>query len=89
MLVILYEGELTENLKSAAKIPTIARLSCKFQQRYSWFEEWSTGGSMILHRKMKSLCTFVFNKLRDETYLRFSFDSPSYYHSYCLLLVVY
>ena len=58
MLVILYEGESTENLKSVIKIPTIARLSCKLQQRYSWFEEWPTGGSMILHRKMKSLCTF-------------------------------
>ena len=55
---IIYEGESTENLKSAIKIRTTARLSCKFQQLYSWFEEWLTGGSTILHRKMKSLCTF-------------------------------
>ena len=27
-----YEGESTENLKSAVKIRTTARLSCKFQQ---------------------------------------------------------
>ena len=27
---------------------------------------------------MKSLCTFVFSKLWDKKYLRFSFDSPSY-----------
>jgi len=46
------------NLKSAIKIRTTARLSSKFQQWYSWFEEWPTGDSTILHRKMKSLCTF-------------------------------
>jgi len=45
-------GESNENLKSAIKIRTTAPLSCKFKQWYSWFEEWPTGGSTILHRKM-------------------------------------
>ena len=58
LLVDLYEGESYENVKSAIRIRTMARLSCKFQQWYSWFEECPTGGSMILHRKMKSLRTF-------------------------------
>ena len=37
-----------------------------------------------LHIKMKSLCTFVFNKLRDKKYLRFTFDSPSYLCLSCI-----
>ena len=37
---------------------------------------------------MKSLCTFVFNKLRDAKYLRFSLDSPSY-NSYKFWTCVY
>jgi len=51
-------GQSNENIKSAIKIRTTARLSCKIQKWYSWFEERPTGGSTILHRKMKSLCTF-------------------------------
>ena len=58
LVKLIYEGGSTENLKSTIKIWTTARLSCKFQQRYSWFEEWPTGGGTILHKKMKSLCTF-------------------------------
>jgi len=73
----MYEGESTEDLKSAIKIRT-AGLSCKFQQWYSWFEEWPTGGSTILHRKWSHCVPFVFDKLRDKPYLRFSFDSPSF-----------
>jgi len=48
----LYEGESNENLKITIKIRTTTRLPCKFQQWYWWFEEWPTGGSTILHRKM-------------------------------------
>ena len=47
IFVIIYEGESTENLKSAIKIRATARLSCKFQQWYLWIEEWPTGGSAI------------------------------------------
>jgi len=48
----MYEGESHADLKSAIKFRTTARLSCKFQHWYSWFEEWPTGGSTILYRKM-------------------------------------
>ena len=61
--VVVYEGESTENLKSAIEIRTTARLSCKFQQWYSWFEDWPTCGSTILHRKVKSLCTFCVQQI--------------------------
>ena len=48
------EGESTENLKNSSH----RYLVCKFQQWYSRFEEWASGGSTTLNRKMKSLCTF-------------------------------
>jgi len=58
-------GSVTWKPWKCGKNSTTARLSCKFQQWYSLFEEWPTGGSTILHRKMNSLFTFMFNKLRD------------------------
>jgi len=73
----IYTRESNENLKSAIKIRTTARLSCKFKQWYTWFEEWPTGGSKILNKNWSHCVPFVLKKLRDKTYLKFSFDSPS------------
>ena len=73
----MYEGESNENLKSAIKIRTIARFSCKFQHWYGL-----KSGRQVAVRyyieKWSHCVPFVFRKLRVKTYLRFSCDSPSY-----------
>ena len=49
----IYERESIGNPKISIKIRTTSRFTCKFQQWYWWFEEWLTGGSAMLHRKIK------------------------------------
>jgi len=76
----IYEGESTENLKSAIKIRTTARLSCiSFNDDTHGLKS----GRQVAVRYYKEILShyvpFVFNKLRDKTYLKFSFDSPSYF----------
>jgi len=67
-----YEGESTGNLKIAIKIRSRARLSFKLTTII--FMVWRVADDTTW-----SHCVpFVFNKLRDKTYSRFLFDSPSY-----------
>jgi len=73
-----YEGQSNENLKSAIKIRTTAQLSCKFQQWHSWFESGQQAAVRYYIEEWSHCVPFVFNKLWDKTYLRFSFDSPLY-----------
>jgi len=73
-----YEGESNENLKSVTKIQTTAQLSCKFQQWHPWFESGLQVAVRYYIEKWSHCVPFVFNKLWDKTYLRFSFDSLSY-----------
>jgi len=74
----IYEGQSHVNFKSTITIWTTARLSVSWQQWYWWFEEWPTGGSGDYVEKWSHCVPFVFSKLWDKKYLRFSFDSPSY-----------
>ena len=46
----------------AIKIRTTSRLSCKFQQWYSWFDEWPTGGSTILTYLLTPWCRVLLEK---------------------------
>ena len=75
--ITLYEGESTENLKSAIKIRT------KFDCLVSFNNDThslKSGQQVAVYyiEKLNHCVPFVFNKLRDKTYLRFSFDSSSY-----------
>ena len=66
-----------KNLKSAIKIRTTTRLSVSFNGDTDGLN----GGRQVAVRyyiEKRSHCLpFVFNKLRDKTHFRFSFDSPS------------
>ena len=79
-LSVLYEGESNENLESAIKIRTTARLSVSFNSGTDGLKSGRQVAVRYYIEKWSHCVPFIFNNLRDKTYLRFSFDSPSYKH---------
>jgi len=72
-----YEGQSHENLKSAIKIRTTARLSVSFNNDTNGLKNGRQVAVRYCIEKLSHCVPFVFNKLRDKTCLRVSFDSPS------------
>ena len=73
----IYDGQSNENLKSAKKIRTTARLFVSFSNDTHGLK---SGLQVVVRHyieKWSHCVPFVFNKLWDETYLRFSCDPPS------------
>ena len=76
--LVIYEGVSNENLKSTIKIRTTSRLSVSFNSDTHGLKSGRQEAVRYYSVRWSHCIPFVFNELRDKTYLRFSFDSPSY-----------